>query len=175
MLDTASEMIKPYRGWLLAAAGRMTAGDEVEDLAQEGWIAMWKAYRSWVQTKGPLDWWLKYNAINKMKTAISRDRGLSVRGRSGPGVAAASIRINTFDNLDETNHPASLDDNLEDAYHKGEINRAIQTLSPKEREFVVKKYYQDATYKDLSRYSFRLKTSATTKLRNQLQHLRDYI
>ena len=62
-----NEILESYRGWLTGLAGAMTIDQELrQDVAQEGWIAMWKAIHTYDPDKGKLDWWLKYKAKGRM-------------------------------------------------------------------------------------------------------------
>ncbi len=122
------ELLEHYRPWLRTVARGMLAGRPgVEDLAAEGWIAVWKALhaRRDVTTKAPLDWWLKRQAVLRMKTCL-RDWHDPVKHRQHVLMDDVTAVVDL---------PAELGA-IELAYHHGEILAALNELTPNEREYV---------------------------------------
>lgn len=127
-VDVDTELAK-YRSWLTQTALGMNNHESVvgpDDIAQEGYIAMWKAFKRYDATRGPLDMWLKANARWKMKTFVQR--------QIAPVVEDAT---DEFDQLDS----ATILSDVELAYHHGAIADAIARLSPKQREYVLRRFW----------------------------------
>lgn len=66
-----NQALQQYTGWLHTVARSMTAGALHDDLVQEGYIAMWRAYGTFNPDKGSLDYWLKSHATDRMRTVVS--------------------------------------------------------------------------------------------------------
>lgn len=76
-----NQALQSYTGWLHTVARGMTAGHIHDDLVQEGYIAMWRAYGSYDPDKGSLDYWLKNHAINRMRSVVAGERMTSTQER----------------------------------------------------------------------------------------------
>ena len=195
-------LLRAYRPWLRATAWNMIGTrlpHLTEDLAQEGWVALWRAIRAespdWCvcgapitsaqQARGwtecvacwrtgtatrtrpartaPLDWWLKRCAATRMRQ-VTRNW---LTAKNTQHVFAPEIH--------EQLHLASLLPDMELAYHHGEIMSALAQLTPRERRYVVLRFwcgynYPD-TYKDFGHNTSSIWISARKKLRAALAHL----
>lgn len=139
--DTVSEeLLKSYRPWLRKVASGMVTGPAVEDLAQEGWIALWRAWLVWRKEGeggAPLDWWLKKKAHGRMLTLVTRDWQTQKAQAWGIPAGAATV----------TDEPSVWDELLVDlpevelAYHHGEIAEALDELTARQREYVVLRFW----------------------------------
>lgn len=168
------ELLEHYRPWLRKVAAGMTLPDRAEDLAQEGWIALWKATQSY-DGSAPLDWWLKRKAHGRMLVVI----------RNWGSIRNAQHRVVDFDFIE------SLGDELESAwliqaislelpevelaYHHGEIVAALDALTPREREYVVARFWGGLNHPELTaHFGYQpqgLWRTARRKLVAQLEHL----
>lgn len=167
--DEERELLLHYRPWLRATAADLMQGrppHRIDDLGQEGWIAMWKAMHEDrdVAVKAPLDWWLKHRAINRMRNVV-RDWFVPGKQRQHiftddiPDLMAASAEL----------------ENIELAYHYGEIRAAVDRLPPREREYVLLRFWGGYTYSRLVAH-FGYNTSnvwriVRPKLVSDLEHL----
>lgn len=174
----------PYRGWLLRVASNMTTGENIQDLAQEGWIAMWRASHT---HKGgaSLDYWLKYKAIRAMLEYARRQGKGGVVFKGGRQAAPEGDALKAplpFD-PDVLKEMGRFVDNgeVESAYHQGEIVEAINSLTTRQREWVYLKYFRD--YSDaalLAHFKYPASSlwynktdGARWKLQEALSHLED--
>jgi DNA-directed RNA polymerase specialized sigma24 family protein len=134
-----------YRGWLQkVAVGLIADPDLQQDLAQEGWIAMWRAFHDFDDTRGALPAWLTSKALWRMRDC-ARDKAWLGR----PPRHQGRVRV-----LDAVEYPASdtpiwdvlqaadLFDGLELAYHRGEILAAIARLPTAQRWYVYLRFWR---------------------------------
>lgn len=143
------ELLEHYRPWLRKVAAGMTTPSMVEDLAQEGWIALWLAYGKADERRAPTDWWLKKKAHGRMITLVSRD-WRTLKSRTW-GIPAGQARPSTDEELstvgasvwdsEQLLDGADLIDGAEWAYHHGEIARALDELTPAQRKYVVLRFW----------------------------------
>lgn len=68
-----NQALQQYTGWLHTVARNMTNGALHDDLVQEGYIAMWRALGTHNPDKGALDFWLKRQAVLRMKSIVRGD------------------------------------------------------------------------------------------------------
>jgi DNA-directed RNA polymerase specialized sigma24 family protein len=66
---TDDDLLAEYYGWLRTVAGNLTGFDDpgLDDLIQEGYIAMWQALQNYDPDKGQLAPRLKYMAKQRMR------------------------------------------------------------------------------------------------------------
>lgn len=140
----ADTTLETYRGWLRSVAATMTSPYLVEDLAQEGWIAMWRALQTFDPAKGALPAWLTRKALWRMRTCIADQAWL---GRPARHLGRGAIR-------DTTEYPSSDDpvwerlaaddamDGVLWAYHRGEVLAAVAQLSPAQRRYVYLRFWR---------------------------------
>jgi DNA-directed RNA polymerase specialized sigma24 family protein len=164
-----TELLQSFRPWLrtVAAGFPETQPSRVEELAQEGWIAVWRAI-SQNKDGRPLEPFLKQCAINRMRdvfrqwTAANRNVYMTHSVDMTPG------EINLWDVL-QTN----LGD-IEEAYHHGEIMQAVSRLPKAQRQYVIRKFWHcwDPTALDLYFTNHRkVWREAKTTLSKELAHL----
>lgn len=163
------ELLARYRPWLRVVAANLLIGRPphlADDLAAEGWVAMWRALHEDRKTdkKAPLDWWLKRQAKLRM-TRMVRDWFEPMKQRQ---------HLWAGDVTDYTDLPALLPA-IEMAYHHGEIYQALGTLTPREREYVVMRYLLDRSTADVKNHfgytPSTLWRTAKIKLAKELAHL----
>lgn len=148
-------MLADFRKWLLAVANRMVGGqgeDRVQDLAQEGYIAMWRALDSYDPDKGALASWLVKAAEMRMADVVRRGVHFGQTYKRNPGTEDGLRGERSWDTLVpieledvETKIAVWLSDGLALAYHRGEIQRAIGRLTPDEQRYVVLRFWHGKT------------------------------
>jgi DNA-directed RNA polymerase specialized sigma24 family protein len=141
--DMIARVLPNYRAILMGMARRMCPNPHasVEDLAQEGHIAMWRAVEK--HKAGNLAGWLTTSARNRMTSVAS---GKSALGNEvEPGVYRMPPS-QSLDVLHEAGWDAP-DDDIPDmtdlviaAYHEGEIALALDSLTEKQRAAVIKMF-----------------------------------
>jgi len=155
-----------YRRWLLVVANSMTEGeDNRQDLAQEGWIAMWRALQAFDQEKGSLPSWLTTAARMRMGDVVRRGLTTGAAPRYG-GHSAVEIPVDKLpEPIKEALHTVEL------AYHAGEIRQAIDQLTPIQREYVIRRFWGDEAHTAISSDIGNGWVGARPKLRTFLGHL----
>jgi RNA polymerase sigma factor (sigma-70 family) len=131
------EILASYLPWLRVVAGNMLGFDspDLQDLVQEGYIAMWRALRSYDRGGGPLDWWLKYKAGMRMKTvSIRAHEKVQPDSLDAPRTEGGEAYADLLEAPD-------LLERIELAYHHGEIGAAIDRLSPQQRRYVLARFW----------------------------------
>lgn len=155
-----TELLAHYRPWLRKVGAGMTTPDRAEELSQEGWIALWKASRSF-DGSAPLDWWLKRKAHGRMLDVIRN-------WRTSPNVPV-EVEHAVWERL-----LVELPE-IEWAYHSGEILAALDRLTPREREYVVARFWGGLNYPELTAHfgypPQGLWATARRKLARELGHL----
>lgn len=140
--DGYGDTLSAYESWLHHRAHQMIhstelrpTGEDHDDLVQRGMIAMWQAMDTFDEAKGALPAWLTFKAAGAMKDALRpREKHL----------------VNLpLDDLDEDldallEHPDLLA-GITRAYHAGEVARALDTLTPKQLEYVRLRFWEGAT------------------------------
>lgn len=145
------ELLRTYRPWLRAKAALMTHPSAVEDLAQEGWIALWLAYRDHNGDRAPQDWWLKKKAHGRMLMLVTRDWKTQ---KATQDIPAGQARPSTDEEL-QAMGPSVWDaltvdpTELEMAYHRGEIWDALTGLTDKQKRYVYLRFWERASGAEL--------------------------
>jgi RNA polymerase sigma factor (sigma-70 family) len=160
-LDEQQELLLSWRPWLRKVAQRMTVrltrsghGDRSEDLAQEGWIALWQATKTYDGRDGvPFDYWLQRCAHDRMRVVLrlwmAKCRDVNITELGGNPWE----QISNWSELSSENAWVSLLTNLGDvefAYHHGEIAQAMACLTPRQREYVYLRYCRGYTSPELT-------------------------
>lgn len=166
----ANETLRPYRGWLqkMASVYMNWNPDEWDDLAQEGYIEMWRALKTYDSSKGALPAWLTFKASLRMRScAANLNWTGSPNRRQGrnkyKSVKPAYLTTEDLDLLTIQTLP----DGLDLAYHQGQIHEALDGLSPAVRSALFKRFWLD---QDIHKSKYR---KALPKLQEKLGHLRN--
>lgn len=130
-------LLASYRNWLRVVAAHMTVPDKAEDLAQEGWIAMWRASQDY-DGSSPLDYWLKFKARGRMLMVVRN-------WQTSPNIPTDEL-ADVWDAL-KVELPE-----IEMAYHEGQVAKALDCLTPREREYVVARFWGGLNYPELTEY-----------------------
>ena len=136
---TDDEILRDYLPWIRVVAGNLIGFDspDLQDLVQEGYIAMWHALRSFDGVKGPLDYWLKFKGRSRMKT-------VSIRAHEHPEREPLDLCApcgGGDDTLADLIHGPDIIEQTELAYHHGEIAVAVSQLSPQQRRYVIARFW----------------------------------
>lgn len=174
-IRSETETLSPYWPWLLSVANKMTDNQRALDLAQEGWIAMGQAIRSYDGT-APLDYWLKFKARMQMVSKVTRAKTPEIPVSPMPPSTDGGGNINS--ELDDRLPRVVFD--VELAYHDGDISAAIEKLTPKEREYIYRRFWKCEDYPTIAREMNSQSTQyywrrAKAKLQEELQHLKDAV
>lgn len=185
-------VLADYQRWLhwkaqtLLGPYRAEGGAATKDLAQEGYIAMWRALDTYDPEKGSLPSWLTGAAELRMRSLFGHGRPFgSIPQRGTVRVEdAASVR-----SLDSIAGPAELaeleqrvaywlPEGLALAYHEGDISRAIGELTPEQRVYVTLRFWEGKTDLEIQphvtsnvRYLWAGPKGARAKLRASLRRL----
>lgn len=183
------QLVPDYRAWLRkVASGMLGVGHEaVDDLVQEGHIAMWRAVGSFDPDASPADYWLKRSATQRMLTVVSRHGAWTGRpGRydGGHGGNQPEQPVMSVDGLSsKLGVPFDVEDILAAhavdeavwAYHEGDIAHALASLTDRERRYVLARFWQGMTGPEtdalFSVHSANIWKTAKPKLRESLAHL----
>lgn len=172
-MDEQQKVLARYRRWLIAVARELapTRPHEWQDLAQEGWIAMWRALRTFDSTKGAEATYLTTAARLRMLDVLRRHTWLGTPAARGHVRELPATPVDTsWDWVDAQSQ--YVENHFEDAlwaYHHGEIADALSQLSAKDRAYVEHRIMGDG-----GRYGWReavLSQQASQILRAGLEHL----
>lgn len=183
MNDADDMILNDYRGWLRATASRLMSDPAlIDDLAQEGWIAMWRALRDYRPEKGALPAWLTQHAMWRMLDC-ARDKAWL--GRPPRNMGSSKVRdvaeYAAADDATVWDRIQSVDvaDDLLIAYHRGEIADAVTHLTPQQRRYVYLRFWRGYQRPDMvAEFGYdptalwnSARNGAKLKLRESLAHL----
>lgn len=131
------ELLSSLKQYTLYVANRLTqdaSNISVQDLAQDGWLAMWQATRSWNGT-GQLDGWMKAKMQWAMLQKVQRRKPQEVLFDTGVSESdqedSIMVKLAASEDIDV----------LLMSYHEGEILQALNALTPKQRQYVVRRFW----------------------------------
>lgn len=134
------------------AAGFFT-GDEqrhTPDLAQEGWIAVWRALPTvpvhLLRDADALEGWCIGVARNRMRNWI-RDELSAPRRGSRATVPASDVIVDLVEALSGSLTLQTIDQ----AYHDGRVAAALDALPPRQREYVVARFWHGISTTELQK------------------------
>lgn len=134
-------LLATYCPWLRAVSAGMTSRipQWTEDLAQEGWVAMWRAL---VKADGssPTDYWLKRCATARM-SSVMRDWQAQCRDIRRTTLIADWTEFDGVGALEA----------VEPAYHDGDLLAVLNELSLSDREYVWRRFWGDIPRTELHR------------------------
>jgi RNA polymerase sigma factor (sigma-70 family) len=134
------EILQDYKAWLHKVAMDLTADiDHQKDVIQVGRIAMWRALERYDASKGALPSFLTSAARYAMiEEAYGRGKGRD-RDRTKQLKLSPVAPDSPFWEMSV----AGLLSEMEMAYHRGEVAKAINQLSPEQREYVYRRFWKD--------------------------------
>lgn len=144
-----------YRKWLLAVANRMVVTSQggrgsdyegrVQELAQEGYIAMWRALDSFDPAKGAMASWLVRAAEMRMSDVVRRGVLFGKPAQRGTVRVEDRAVMEALSEVEEHELERRisywLPEGLALAYHRGAIHQAICRLTPDEQRYVVLRFW----------------------------------
>lgn len=186
--------LAPYRGWLRAVARSLTRDiDEQADLAQEGWIAMWRALRTFDPDRPDVRSAARSEGAWLTRAARLRMTDVARRGTwTGTPSARGHVRERPARPVDHTDPLYECMAESDDydlvlwAYHRGVIARVLSELPRSDRgtsswclrhRRTLREFIEDNIMNDLGRrewfhYVDTLDESTIECLRRELAHLR---
>lgn len=185
-MDTkVDDILSQYRGWLLKTAWEYADNvADVQDLAQEGHIAMWKHLETWREDSGVK---LSTHLMNKARWRMAevRQRGTytgkpSQAGKkhsAGTGAnrgkeQATDFGVSDFEVVSVTKEEVEA---IMVAYHRGEIMAALNMLKPQHREKVLDWFWRGIVDSKNRAWWDGKGYGAKYKLREQLEHLKELV
>lgn len=174
--DGYGETLSAYESWLHHRAHQMIQGttllpsaEDHDDLVQRGLVAMWKALDSFDEAKGALPAWLTFKADGAMKDAL--------RPRQKDRVALPLEHLP--EDAEELLEFPDMLLGITRAYHRGEVARALDSLTPRQLEYVRLRFWEGAGTTELvAHFGYdpsglwnSKKNGAKIKLRAALAHL----
>lgn len=165
-----------YRLWLLKMATVLAPHrpHEWHDLAQEGWVAMWRALKTHDPSRGALPSWLTTAARMRMLEVLRRNNWTGTPGVRGHVREQPARPVDLTDPEQGWEHDPQLHavenwDALLWAYHRGEIQAALARLKPRDRAYIEQRILADN-----NRFSWRqavIPERVKSQLREDLAHL----
>lgn len=143
--------VADYEGWLQRVANAFLppTSPHHDDLVQEGRIAMWRSLESYDPAKGALPTWVTGAARMRMRD-LAHGTGQptgkeAARGRRPVGEISTDALQQDFPGLwaqmEAREAVEGLLDAVAIAYHRGEIHRALDNLTPEQRHYVVMRFW----------------------------------
>lgn len=177
MAPDQDEILRQYRLWLLKVASGLLGParrDQWHDLAQEGWIAMWRALSTYDPSLGALPPWLTTAAKLRMRDCVRRDLWTGLPPRYGHHKVAATETPVDWDAEDQPHDQLLYADSaqsIELAYHHGEILDAVNRLTPRQREYIYRRFWRDESHSKIIKEIGNGWVAARLTLRQLLAHL----
>lgn len=191
MNQTADDIIGKYNAWLYKTAGYLVGfgSPYLEDLVQEGRIAMWRALDSFNGSKGSQPAWVTTKAKLHMIDVVTtrrwtgtpprlhgrnphqEPRAISLDAERGDGVNLADLA---------GYYPPELAA-ADMAYHQEDINAAIMALPEAQRRYVIARFYLAMTTPEMIKAGYfgydpsALWNSQKNGARNKLRKSLDYL
>ena len=146
-------IIAGFRPWLYKTAQQLLppSSPEIEDLVQEGYIAMWKALGTYKEESGALTAWLTVKARYRMLEVVTKGNWSGQPSRQhgrNPVQDLVPLSLDRdYDGVSLADLLAGDDmmDSLLDAYHHGEIRAAISQLTPAQQKYVYARFWGGLT------------------------------
>lgn len=147
------DLLAAYRRWLLRKAWEFTRDPErARDLAQEGWIAMWRAAQTDPPAGVSRQTYLMNTARYRMQKCITKQTWLGMPTRRTTGYGGTARRVWARDvevahggiaDLGDLDEKGTSYEDIEYAYHHGEIMTALAGLTPLQRQKVFRTFWLD--------------------------------
>lgn len=184
LTKTNDEILAGYRLWLLKVAREYTDPSNVNDLAQEGHIAMWKALSTFDESKGvKLSTHLMNKARWRMAEVAQRGTWTGKPSAAGKKYSAGTSKNKgaeecvDFGMSDFDFEGVSRDEaeRVMIAYHHGEIMDALSTLKPDVRKKIVDWFWRGIVDSKNRSWWDGKGYGAREKLRDQLSHMKELV
>lgn len=182
----ANAVLADYHKWLHRVAYNLDPRGLVdhEDLAQEGYIAMWRALPKHDPALGSLPTWLTNAARLRMTDYLRRGSPFGREATRGVHVAPKSdVPVDDLAFFDTLTRSEEIGEGVLLAYHRGEIAEAIDALTPEQRKYVIARFWGGATAVEIAaamhkgvpatNWLWHGPKQARAQLRERLSHLVD--
>lgn len=190
-LPSLAEIYDSYHGWLVTAARGMSDSYATqEELIQEAKIAIWRSLPDFDRSRGTLPSYITQVARRRMVDVVTGRKptlgkppakGIKYSRRDYTEVSVrdredGATDVNPLWGVMEEAYDGALM-----AYHYGEINRAVDSLSPAQRRYVKMRFYLGMQTKEMKEHFgydpsglwTSQKNGARMKLASKLSHLRE--
>ncbi len=148
--------LQSQKSWLYTVARNLTKHRpwRIDDLCQEGWVAMWRALKTYDPERGASQQWYvrKKAKLRMLEVIIGNEAWLGMEQRHR-GTAKQELDFADPQEADYLN-ALSVGDNIDAvilAYHEGEIHAAIGKLTIKQREYVLRRFWAGQPVNDIKR------------------------
>ena len=135
-------VLQDYERWLGATAlrllGRTWTEDDLQDIKQEGRVAMWRALETFDESRGSLPSWLTGAALQRMQD-VAWGRGQPFGHEAIRG--SREVDVDTSLDSEPEDVVEALLGYVEEAYHDGEVIDAIRALSPAQQQYVFLRFW----------------------------------
>jgi DNA-directed RNA polymerase specialized sigma24 family protein len=138
-VSDGNEILQQYYPWLRKTAGNLIGFDDpwLDDLIQEGYIAMWKALQSHDPDKGPLVPRLMFLARQRMlNVGYGHHRYTGHEAVRGSQEAEVSAH---YDELPDREYAMPV--TTDEPYVEPSLTDALSALPPKQREYVFVRFW----------------------------------
>lgn len=166
-----SETVTDYRRWAYATAARfLTAahkmspagGPGLDDVAQEGLVALWKSTKTFDPKLGAFPSYGTRAAERRMKELVFRERpqlgeGDRTRAHGSRGAQPDELQLDEL----EADLPAELRHELPDLDLGVDVRGAVRKLDPADRALVFRRYWLDEVVSDVERDRWRKRIRPT--------------
>ena len=198
MTEDATEVLTRFDPWLQKVARSILSPSHpnLEDLVQEGRVALWKALGTFNGERSHLTHWVTYRARNRMLEVATgkcwTGQPPRFHGRQGIQEPVHVLSLDASPGHENSESlaafvppPRDVRDDIETAemaYHENEIREAIASLTPQQRKYVLARFWEDMTTAEMISEVFGYDPSALWnsktngakyKLREALSHLAD--
>jgi len=141
-LTEEEQILKDYDRWLHIEASKLSSASyDIEDLVQEGRVAMWKALKTFDPARGKLPSWLTYKAKNRMLTCVTSNLWEGTQRKTGNH----SLKVNPIpvspELIPEMDF-CKISDSSDFAYHGKQITDAVKRLTAKQQKYVYMRFWQ---------------------------------
>lgn len=183
------QILRDYHGWLYKTAISLVGSSSpyLDDLVQEGRIAMWRALETYNPKRGLLEKRLTFKARSRMVDIVDKNRSLTGqpsrrKGREGISepdtISLDKERGEGVTLLDLIPSPDILVNLSTDDKNKKEqdVAQALDNLTDNQRKFILAKFWDNTnewSMKEIFGYSPspKMREGAYKKLRKELAHL----
>jgi len=158
-----SDTLLCYKPWLYKTATGLLnpQSPDLDDLVQEGYVAMWRALGTYKPSSGALPAWLTSKARWRMVEVVQKGNFTGLPSRQHGRNAVTTQTVLSLD-ADRGNGITLADllpaedvlDAVLSAYHHGEIHSAIAELTPAQRKYVYARFWCGMTSREMKEEIF---------------------
>lgn len=156
--------------------GPMTQQEDIDDLAQEGWVALWRDRRKATTITRA---WCVHSARWGMTRYLQRQRyGRTLRNVWQVECVGGAEELESIEDVVEVDRALEL---VEVGYHRGEVVSAVNRLTPAQRRYVLARFWYGLTELEINERLNQAGSGSTwrqrvkPKLREELADLRDLV